>query len=528
MDELTRIALAGLSRAPTAAQPDAQHPAESLLIKREATTGERGLLLRAGTRAVYERCGVDSRADVQAVEAAPHEDRPFASSQISSYILTAMALKNIEALKECVEVLESRNLLLPRDLISSVLSVTDPEMRELIRPLVGKRGVWLSRFNESWRWMTEGVALLNADDLQSRRIKWNEGTIKERCQALAAMRECDPAEGRKWLLDTIDRDKPEHRAALVAECKVGLSPDDEAWLEARLSDRSEHVRAAAVNLLVHLPGSSLAQRMRERAIAILNLRRNDAGEVIGINGSPPEEIDKAWQRDGISAKTPTGRGKRAVWLETVLSFVAPSHWSQQFGGDANKWIEFARSDDFAIPIMSGWTMAAVRFAAQDDVSAAWLRPLWNAWTNLTGQAGNETIRLPIDPLEELLRAMSRSEAEDVLLERLTAEGVTASARTMSLLTRLHRPWSERFAMTYLKLARRVIGSTAASGEYRWANSLITAGHAIPASCIDEALEPWTITKDITASGLFARELERFTSNIGLRKKFLEIAVPEES
>jgi hypothetical protein len=52
-----------------------------------------------------------------------------------------------------------------------------------LRPVIGERGRWLSRFNPAWRWAADGSAAGDgvADDAET---VWNEGTPAQRLEVL--------------------------------------------------------------------------------------------------------------------------------------------------------------------------------------------------------------------------------------------------------------------------------------------------------------------------------------------------------
>ena len=96
-----------------------------------------------------------------------------------------------------------------------------------------------------------------------------------------------------------------------------------------------------------------------------------------------------------------------------------------------------------------------------------------------------------------------------------------------LLTRLASPWSAEFARRYLSLARRVIQRSADNSAYQWANSLFTAGKAIPRDVFAEALSPWEVKSSEQASWhlqAIERETVRFADIVQTRQAFYEDVV----
>jgi hypothetical protein len=401
-------------------------------------------------------------------------------------------------------------------------------LREKLLPVLGERGRWLASLNPAWSWVSSGVGTLSSGNRETLQREWQEGTIRDRCRALGALRLSDPSEGRALLEAAFKGEKADYRAQLVAVLEHGLGREDEPFLDSCLDDRSSHVREAAAGLLMRLPESGLSKRMLARAEGMLAMAVE--GKIFKkkkLTCNPPEEIDKSWERDGIAAKAPSGRGKRAYWAECVLSGVPPAHWVQQLGAEPAALIGAIEDDTFDVAVLTAWTRSAVSFAGGE--SDAWLWPLWERWAGrserLSGKAADESFA----QLQQLLPAMTQGDAERGVLQLLEAACKGERSDPLALLTRLPRPWSEEFSRKYLSLARRVIQRSADNAAYQWANSLFTAGKAIPRDVFGEALSPWDV-KSAEQSAWHAQAIERetvrFAELVQTRQAFYEDVVVE--
>ena len=523
MDALTQLALTGTKHSGGTIAPD-EHPAE-VLFAESGGDAEGVLLLRVGARAVVQQAGYVPRSDVASVPAAPPDVQPCGAKRLTGLLQNVLATDAKELLAEFLRQMAAHRRLMPHELLPQALGVSDVELRELLLPVLGERGRWLASLNPEWSWVSSGVGTLSSGDRESLRREWEDGTIRDRCRALAALRLSDAAEGRTLLEGTFKGEKADHRAQLVAVLANGLQSDDEQFLDACLDDRSAQVREAAAALLVKLPESGLAQRMLARADAMLAMTiEGKVFKKLKLACNPPEEIDKTWERDGIAAKAPSGRGKRAYWAECVLSAVPPAHWARKFGMEPAAIIAAIEDDTFDVAVLTAWTRSAVTFAGSE--SDAWLWPLWERWAGraerLSGKAGEESFA----QLQQLLPAMARDEAERGLLQLLEAAKGERSD-PLGLLTRLPRPWSAQFTRKYLSLARRVIQKSAENAAYQWANSLFTAGKAIPREVFGEALSPWEVkpTEQSTwHAQAIERETARFAEIVQTRKAFYEDVV----
>ncbi len=523
MHELTRIALVGTSKQASDAV-DADHPVEALVGKLAVPDREQSILFRAGARAVFALCGQLAGNDTPPLSPCPGEQLPVAPQQLLGPLQNAMASDSWDLFVEFLRQLRATGWLLPPELLPQALSVSDATVREELLPVLGERGRWLSSFNPEWRWVTAGIGELSGRDRDALLRQWDEGTVAERFQALRTMRGSDPAEARQWLVDVIDKEKAEHRVRLLSAMEIGLTPDDVSTLESRLDDRSELVRRVAAGLLALLPDSPLTHRMRQRASEMLKAEATGMlRKKLKLTCTPPEAIDKSWERDGVPKKAPAGRGKRAVWTETVMRAVPPSIWVERFQTPADRLVDAILDDDFAVPVLVGWTLAAAAFASIDPDSAAWLEPLWNHWVLVEKRTrGEKGQRAVLEHLKTLLRSMPQPDA--ALLPILKGSVADANAEQLGLLSLLPRPWSEAFGAAYLSTVRDVVRRYADNRAYQWAGTLLAAGRALPRETFTAALETWQLANADSGnwhSQAVLREIDKFKDTIQTRKSFYD-------
>lgn len=523
MEQLTKIALAGTSKAGAALAGVTAHPADVLLSGYKAAEVEEELLLRAGLQAVFQQAGQVGAHGVAAVEPAPPDSTPCGSARLTGLLQNAFATDSKELLIEFICQMAGSGLSLPYELLPQALNTTDAKVREHLLPVLGERGRWLSTFHANWSWVESGVAVLSGRDRDALEREWEWGTIPQRCHVLATLRRADADEARRWLEPILSTEKPDHRARLLATFEHGLTTADEAFLESCLDDRSGQVKEVAVGLLARLPESALAGRMRERADAMLNVEtRGRIRKQLKLVCEPPEKIDKAWQRDGVAAKPPRGKGKRAYWAETVLSTVPPAYWSSKFQTPAAALVDAAEDDPFEVDVLAGWTRAVIRFSTAESATSNWLIPLWKFWTGRAERLNGQGRAAALEQLAMLIPAMSLSDAESCVLEQLQAAQKNHDSEALSMLALLPRPWNAKFSHKYLNLVRDVLKSSSDNHSYQWANTLFTAAKAIPREVFASALTPWEV-KSAEKSMWFAqsaeREAARFCDLIRARQSF---------
>ncbi|HEX7376121.1 MAG TPA: DUF5691 domain-containing protein [Pirellulales bacterium] len=523
MDDLVKIALVGTSRnsAPIAA---GEHPTGALVSATAADDRETLLLLHAGAQAIYGLAGRRPIAGVAALVPAEAETARMASRKLAGLLANGVATNATDLLVDFLRQMRGNQIVVPPDLLPLLLNCADVAVREQLLPVLGERGKWLSRQNPAWSWVDRGIAHLTDTDQIELKRAWDEGTIAERRQVLASLRRSDPRRAREWLEPTFAQEKPAHRVSLLEELAVGLSAADEPFLDGCLADRAPSVQQAAARLLCCLPDSSLSARMRARADAVLSLETNGASrKKAKLTCAPPEKIDREADRDGIPSKAPAGRGLKALWVETIIGAVPPSHWANKFALAPAVLIEAVYDDPFEQAVLVGWSEAALRFGGADGESTAWLTPLWNHWAGAAKRMKGSGRAQALERLKSLLPSMPSDDAEQGMLALFTAAAGSDHVESLSLLPLLPRPWSAAFGERFLELVRRVLGRETDNTAYQWSNALFTAGRAIPAEVFTAAQAEWQLASPKRSSAwhvdAVGREVERFLETIQTRQSF---------
>ena len=188
------------------------------------------------------------------------------------------------------------------------------DLREAIVAVMGQRGRWLAAQNPDWSYAT-GRENPEGD--------WQTASREWRLDELKRCRVSDPARARELVASTWDQETPADRAAFLETFAVGLSMDDEPFLESALDDRRAEVRRAAAELLSRLAESRLCRRMIARVEPLVRFSEHKGKLQVDIN--LPDQYTKDMARDGI-AKSQPGMGEKNAWLSQMLAIVPPSSW----------------------------------------------------------------------------------------------------------------------------------------------------------------------------------------------------------
>jgi hypothetical protein len=525
MDALAKIALVGTSKY-TGTLPASDHPAAGLFSGLQVDERERSLLLQCGAQAVYSLAGDRGVTGIEPPVPAPSETKKVAPSRLANLIQSAVLSGQTNLVLDYLRQLAARQIVLPFEILPVLLESKDTAVRRSLFPVLGERGVWLARQNPDW-FSVASVRGLEAQGAEPGLKKiWEEGTIDDRCEAIASLRRLDPAAARELVAQVFAEEKPNHRVKLVASLECGLGNSDEEFLEACLNDRSAAVGQTAAGLLCLLPESALAARMRARAGAMLAIEsKGISGKTTTLVCTPPQEIARDWERDGIPKRAPAAVGERAFWAETVLAAVTPGHWSSKFGLAPRELIAAIAEDAFATAVLSGWTHATARFAPHDTASAEWLVPLWEYWANAVRSLQGGERATALHRMHALFPRFPANHAFAAVESLLESAPGWQDVEAINFFSALPRPFIARFSGSFLATVRQRLKKGADQAAYRWASALTATACAIPAEAFHLALARWeTAGPDDAQSWLAAsigNEISKFVATIEARQRFMK-------
>ncbi|MFG2712740.1 DUF5691 domain-containing protein [Streptomyces goshikiensis] len=385
------------------------------------------------------------------------------------------------------------------------------DLRPQALALAGARGLWLARLNPDWRFALRGGpggagALPEATDAAGVERLWQEGLFAERVALLGAVRAHEAAGATRLLATTWATERAEDRLMFLDSLRVGLSEGDEPFLEAALGDRSRGVRATAAELLSALPGSALAGRMAERALAC-----------VGPEGvTPPAECDAGMLRDGVVKRPPAGRGERAWWLGQLVEAAPLSCWRERFGG-------LGPAEILARPAAEGWA---------EELHAAWCRAAVRqrdaGWSKaLLGSAAAPPAAGPgtasIAERAKLLSILPEGERAEWVAEFVRAHGLSEAFQLLGV---CGVPWEGvlgRAVVDALDAAR-------AAGSYPWSFSGVMG---LAERCLDPAVAPALAGADADAAAdvdagagaYWAEAFQRLAATLRLRAAMLSELTP---
>lgn len=492
--ETTNTALIGCERKPLSLN-EATGKLGGLLGRLDQNDREGALLGAAALVSLYERAGSLPLKDMLPLpEACELDAAPRCSERAVDHLAMMLGGEYRELLPEWLAKTAAAGRRAPEELLPPLLELgaAREEPPDEILPVLGARGRWLAAQNPDWVY-----AVARYDE-----TLWETGGSQQRWAVLTELRKRDATRGRELLASTWAQESPQDRANFLAALEIGLSLDDEAFLESALNDRRKEVRGAAANLLARLPESALRRRMLERVRPLLTFKLNRLKRKT-IEVTLPAACDKAMQRDGVEPKPYSQDiGEKAWWLQQMLSLIPPDVWSQESGWPISELIAVAKRNEWKNILIDGWSQAA-RLCRDAEWADALLR---------------ETFGREGAPL--LFRVLPQARQEAFIIELLkTGLALDVFGPLYSCVEVCSHQWSEA-------LSRAIISSLIHRGTtdslkygWMWSRFIHTVGRYLDPALIPEAIAQ--LTKATEPPAERAPELEQFLDFIQFRHEMIE-------
>jgi hypothetical protein len=468
----------------------------SALTTEEATPESR-LLSAASIVFQYERAGtVLLQTDIETEIAISDEDkRQVVSEKLSSSF--RRIIEDFPKLKNewFVQVDKSKNKL-PEDLLPEILDFLTSSKQESVEPdllkrVLGPRGVWLCSMNPEWKILGDSITPMSAELFEL-------GNFDTRCSALRFIREEDPAKARELVRKSWQENIPAERAAFIEILKNKLSQDDESLLEFALDDTRMEVRQAAASLLAFLPDSAYSARMKERFDKIVGIKKGFMSSKLEINVS--FEYSKDMKRDGMSQKLDYVQGEKAGIVVQVISNVNPETIIKSSGLSPDKLLKLMTESEWKDTLLVGLVQSAIKFQNQEILLSMLLSDI--------------PYLLEIEMFGEL-EANQKEKVVASWIEKSNGNLIAAhnGFRHIECINRMEYPWSHKMSEKIFTAMQKMLSEK--NNEYFLAPFTLTVATFADSSILDRLDKATTDCAYLSDSSI-----SRIHSLITLRKTIL--------
>jgi hypothetical protein len=336
-------------------------------ISEQTTDREEAFLQTAALVYNFRQCGfLPLHKEAVTIATADAEEKSYASLLAHAVLADVLETDSISLLRFWLEQCSGAGKIVQPEVIPALLNVgvKTKSLQSLVITCCGKRGEWLQQFNEEWQW----YKVENGEEL------WHAGTLSQRKEFLASLRQSDPAKGRELLQQTWSQESAATKLELLELFKMNAGADDVVWLEDVLNEKSVKVKDAALAILKTIPSSTIVQRYWN--ILQQSIRVVTSKGLLGIGTKAALEVklaavDPSIFKTGIEQVSgQKGLPDEIFILQQLIAHVPPHLWETHFGSTKEKIISLFTKEEKYSAFATAIGDAAVRFKEVD-----WLREI---------------------------------------------------------------------------------------------------------------------------------------------------------
>ena len=288
----------------------------------------------------------------------PAEEKLYCNAAAMQVLKDIQSEESVPLLKFWLQQCDEKNKIVQPEVIPSLLSegIQQKKLQTLIVACCGKRGEWLSRFNESW----------NFSQNQTAEQLWQTGTTEQRKAIFKETRENNPALAREWLQQTWPGEDANTKTAFLEIFSININEADIPFLESLSSEKSKKVKEEVASLLKRIPASSVVQSYQQVLWQFVELKKEKA--LLGLSSKMvlkfqlPAVIDESIYKTGIEklSNNKEFTDEEFIICQLIQS-VPPVFWEKQLSADAKTIIENFQKDTIGKKMMAALVIATTKF-----------------------------------------------------------------------------------------------------------------------------------------------------------------------
>lgn len=291
---------------------------------------------------------------------APAEERPYCSEAAQQALKDILSQDSPALLSLWLRHCANRQQLAHPIMLPVLLNKATQQkaIRPLVEECAGKRGEWLSQFNEDWHF---------AADLPDEEL-WQTGSLEQRTQVLQRVSHSDQQQAKAWLQQTWAQENAATRTELLKNLPPALFADDPSWLEGLLKEKSQKVKDEALRLLKLIPSSSIIQQYWQIVQQAVTLVKEKT--MLGLLSKTklqiqlPAAIDESIFKTGIdkiSSKPRKGLTDDDMIIFQLISHIPPHFWESYLQETPAHIVDLFLKDAEAVRFLPAIGIAAARF-----------------------------------------------------------------------------------------------------------------------------------------------------------------------
>ncbi len=334
-------------------------PAITVITNNSAIDKEEQFLQIATVVNQYTFCGTEAivKADIS-LSICEAETQPYCSANATAVLKDILHEDSNSLLEMWLQQYNNKQQIVEPALLPILFdkALQHKHLRQYASTCFGKRGKWLSQFNNEWNFANETTD----EEL------WQIGTAEQRKKVLQQLRFTNASQAREWLQQTWPQENAASKQSLLEAFATNLSPDDVPWLESLTNEKSQKVKEDVLSLLQQIPSSTIVKQyiaLLQESIAIKREKTMfglSSKQVFQI--SLPANIEEAIFKSGIeklSNKKEVSDDEHIVFQ--LLQKVPPTILESHLQLSAEDIIQWFQKDDTTVKFISALVTATVRF-----------------------------------------------------------------------------------------------------------------------------------------------------------------------
>ncbi|MGN6420921.1 MAG: DUF5691 domain-containing protein [Pseudobacter sp.] len=328
------------------------------LITANTNIGKEEQFLQLGALLMnFRQCGVTALPDPGVnVSKAAAELLPYCSNnamqRLQDVVAEDMDSLTLLWLQLCTQ---KKQLIQPAYVPTMLEQATyNKKWQPMVTACCGKRGEWLSQFNNAWNFSANQTA----DDA------WQTGSPEQRKQVLRDQRAVNPSEAIAMLQAVWPQEDANTKQGFLELLYDNISGRDLAFLEPLLAEKSKKVKAEAVQLLLLIPTSGLIRKYEDTLKKLVTVQKEKTllgmSSKLKLHFAPAESIKKEQAALGLEPKsTEHGYSDEEFIYYQLLRSVQPAFWERYLELPGDKIVELFQSDALGKKLIPALVLAAV-------------------------------------------------------------------------------------------------------------------------------------------------------------------------
>jgi hypothetical protein len=288
----------------------------------------------------------------------PVEEKSYCNASAFQVLKDIQSEESTPLLKFWLQQCYTKQQIVQPEVLPALLAtgLQEKKLQPLITSCCGKRGEWLSRFNEAW----------NFSSNQTKEQLWQIGTPEQRKSVLKEIRSINPAQAREWLLQTWPQEDANTKTSFLEILSINISEEDILFLESLAAEKSKKVKDEAVNLLKQIPDSSIVLQYQQLLRQAVSLKKEKA--LLGLSSKMiiqfhlPAAIDESIFKTGIEKLSSSKEFTDDEFIIYQLTkSVPPSFWEKQLDTKPENIINHFQKDETGKKMIPALVTAITNF-----------------------------------------------------------------------------------------------------------------------------------------------------------------------